>query len=307
MKKKTKTIILLLLFFVLIGLSSCKKEIKELKVSGSRMSQNEILEYIDGYYKYESDIVEGRKRKEISSNWYSFSSRFQTKDESENITAFSDISMSGDFYDSFVTMDRKVNLKMNLEMEMTEKKDDKTYKRKTKGKLSFILVDGLWWIKGKVSYEVDDSEKYETTMCHKIPVKDGMPVDYMGGRFIEIMEVLDKIANMLPFMSSHRGCVVQGLGKNFIYKLDVRKSDLFKTKNGFLLEESSGNTGKKSTVTRELYEFEKDSYIPKKIVKYNCTKESGEKSNSEVTSTLTIKKKLMGIINAPIDKSKYGW
>lgn len=307
MKKKTKIIIVLLLFVVLIGLSSCKKKIKELEVSGSRMSKNEIQEYIDGYNKYALDISEGRRRKEISSNWYSFSSKFQTKTESENSTIFADISMNGDFYDSFAVMDKKFNLKMNFEMEMTEKEDDKTTKETFKGKISFILVDGLWWIKGKVSYDADDSESFKTTICQKIAAGDGISLDYMGGRFIEIVEVLDTIADMLPFMDSHSGCVVEGLGETFIYKLDAKNSDLYKTKNGYMLEEISGNAGNKSSVTRELYEFEKDSYIPKKIETYNYTKESGEKYSLEVTSTLIIKKKLMGIINAPINKSKYGW
>lgn len=306
MKKKTKTIILLLLFAVLIGLSSCKKEIKELKLSGSIMSEKEMKEYINGYNKYALDISEGRKRKEISSNWYSFSSKFQTKDESENTTSFADITMSGDFYDSFTIIDRKVNLKMNFEMEMTKKEDDKTTKATLKGKLSFILVDGLWWIKGKVSYDVDDSQSFETKIYKKAAYNDkiSLDTDRMDVSMDDIFEVVDE---MLPFVNSQSGCVIEKLGSIFIYNLDKKNSSVYQTKNGYMVEEISGNGEDVSSVTRELYEFEKDSYIPKKIETYNCTKKSGEKYSSEVTSTLTIKKKLMGIINAPINKSKYGW
>lgn len=312
MRKKNKIITFLLLLFVaLIGLSSCKKEIKELKLSGSKMSKEEIRNYVYNYEEYNTAIANGEIGKEISSNWYDFSGKYKYNSIEEEREAVSDISVNGEFYDSFSPMDLKIKINIDFETLLTTKEESKTIKHLTKGKYTLILINGIWWIKGKITSDIKNSYHYVSKTYRKISYKR---LSFGENGFSE--DALYEIFDEVLFFLFEEGSIMEKMGNNFIESLgkysnegdntDKVKNNVYKTKKATMTERIFNNE-KESSIEKSIYEFEKNSYIPKKIESYNYYKRTTDSKTSETITSLKIKKKLMGIINAPINKSRYGW
>lgn len=309
MKNKIKTIILFtVIVSFLMGLTSCKKEIKEIELNGSRMSTKQLEKYVGDFNDYKSAEEDGSRRRNISSNWYNFSSAYKLKKDGKDSSVNADININGEFYDAFSPMDLKMKIKMDMDMDVSSTKEEKKYDSKYKCKLTMILVDGIWWIKGKTVLDMGKKVKISSQICKKEKYNSDLSFD--SDIIFEETSALEYIKEMLFFIDK-KGSIMEELGSTFILDLknylgegDNRK--VFKEENT-LYKSKSIQEKTNSVVERQKYEFEKNSYIPKNIEVYEHTKTLDSNTSEESTICTKISKKMMGIIGAPINKNKYGW
>lgn len=310
MKKRIKTMAFsLLIFAFLMGFTSCKKEIKELKLSGARMSTEQLTKYVDDFNAYEEAIKTGNQGRMVSSNWYDFSAVCQENIEGANSTIKADVKMKGEFHDAPSVMDMRMKIKANIDMDVDTHTEKENYKTKYKCKMTMILIDGIWWLNGKIVMDGGKNYKLTSQICKKVEYDSKISLNIGDINDVDV-NFMEYINMLLPF-SKTGGSIMEQFGREFIrdlknYSGEGETAKVFK--EGNTLYKSYGDQySEGSNAKREKCEFEENTYLPKTIEAYEYSKTFGKVGYEESTSYMKISKKMMGIIGAPANKNKYGW
>ncbi len=303
--------IIFLLFIVSICVSSCKTEIEELEIQGLYMSEERIKEYLQPYEEYKVAIEEGKKRKIASSGWYNLSSKQESKIVSDGNSITTNTYINGEIYDSFSFIDKKAKIDIDVELSVIEKQENSHLQYSSNAKISIILIEGLLWIKGKMDFDIDGKNSVKSKIYKKYYCDEYNSLTYTMNDDVDLSQILEILEGIMEqFLNFKNGSIIESISKNFLDNLGSVSKDtsIYETEKG-IMTETTNNDENSYSVEKASYEFEKDSYLFKNIELYSSINYKNVDKNSilEQKSYSKIRKKLMGIINEPINKSKYGW
>ena len=163
-----KVLLIMLLVFSLIGLSSCGVKAKELKINGDSTKIQDIMDFSEKVEEYNEE-------NDIKDQWYSikYTSTVETEDYEETIT------VTGTFNNTRFAFDSKIKLTATIEV---DSEDEDGNEEKTKTKVEYVLLEGKEYCKVVNEIKTKDSNRKNVSYDAKA-----------SSHLVQVMSIIDMV------------------------------------------------------------------------------------------------------------------
>lgn len=307
MKRKYLLLLVLLMAFTL---SSCQMNIKEPKIKGEKINDEQIQNLLNEYELYDKEEIHDFKAKWYDLNYQMTSNLSYPK---KNVNLNLEMKIDGEVYNALYKYDRKMQLDMNSKITGTvedpsSNKDlvnvDITFKATSK------YLQGREYVKVKLDAKTDLGEMSFELFGTFDSIED------------QIEEALDTLNNIMDTSNIDSLLYLDLLdfdfsifqGEDYIDELEKTienpDANVYNKKRKYTIVEVISNNATDNTSTKKeilIAEFMKNSFQIKNLEGYTFVTQQTDEIKTNLKFSLEYKTKLFGSVSKPSNESKYGY
>lgn len=291
-----KYLSLIFIFLLILTLSSCalKNNIKEIKIDGDKMSDNDIEKILEDYEEIlEDDENESEYKKELFDGWYQINLDTIVNKINDDKTVNVKMNVSGKIYESNFTFEQKMQLKIVMECKVEEESKETTVKYNA----TIKYLDGICYLNAKTVTKTSGDYEKSTS---KQEVK----------KLVNVDDVLEGVLSDIELDTEMS--VSKSLGYSFMELLasDYLSDDAkFYQKNNTYYynyeDENENDNGSFTTLRQMMFEFKKDSYEVKAAEIYSKMIYEYDDDEYEIIMKMEISTSIGAIISKPLNEKAY--